>query len=192
MLVKLLIVCFVCLAVMAATAAPVSAAENPTIVVETSMGTFEIELFTDKAPKTVANILGYVDDKYYDGLVFHRVISNFMIQGGGMNGKLEKKETKAAIVNESANGLQNKRGTIAMARTNKPDSATSQFYVNVKDNDGLDRANAADEVGYCVFGKVTKGMDVVDKIKEVKTETRGGMKDVPIEDVTIKTIRVKK
>jgi len=192
MLVKLLIVCFVCLAVMAATAAPASAAENPTIVVETSMGSFEIELFADKAPKTVENILGYVNDKFYDGLIFHRVISSFMIQGGGFSPKLEKKETKKAIANESANGLSNKRGTVAMARTNVADSATSQFYVNVKDNDSLDRANAADEVGYCVFGKVTKGMDVVDKIKEVKTETRGGMKDVPVDDVTIKSVKVKK
>ncbi len=192
MVVKLLIVCFVCLAIMAATAAPVAAAENPTIVVETSMGSFEVELYADKAPKTVANILGYVDDKFYEGLIFHRVIGNFMVQGGGFSPKLEKKETKKAIVNESANGLSNIRGTVAMARTNVADSATSQFYVNVKDNTGLDRANYDDGVGYCVFGKVTKGMDVVDKIKEVKTETRGGMKDVPVDDVTIKSVKVKK
>ena len=192
MLVKLVLVSFLCAAVMAATTTPAVAAENPTIVVETSMGAFEIELYADKAPKTVANILGYVDDKFYDGLIFHRVIPTFMIQGGGLNSKLEKKETKAEIVNESTNGLLNKRGTVAMARTPKPNSATSQFFVNTKDNDFLDRANAQDEVGYCVFGKVTKGMDIVDKIKDVKTETRNGMKDVPTTDVMIKSIRVKK
>lgn len=192
MLVKLVLVSFLCAAVMAATATPVVAADNPTIVVETSMGAFEIELYADKAPKTVANILGYVDDKFYDGLIFHRVIPTFMVQGGGLDAKLNKKETKAEIVNESTNGLLNKRGTVAMARTPKPNSATSQFFVNTKDNDFLDRANAQDEVGYCVFGKVTKGMDIVDKIKDVKTETRNGMKDVPATDVTIKSIRVKK
>ncbi len=192
MLVKLVLVSFLCAAVMAVASSSASAADNPTIVVETSLGTFEAELFADKAPKTVANILSYVDDKFYDGLIFHRVISTFMIQGGGLDSKLNKKETKAAIKNESANGLSNKRGTLAMARTPMPDSATSQFFVNVKDNNGLDRANSEDEVGYCVFGKVTKGMDVVDKIKDVKTEVRSGTKDVPIEDVTIKSIRVKK
>ena len=192
MLVKLVLVSFLCAAVMAATATPAVAADNPTIVVETSMGAFEIELYADKAPKTVANILGYVDDKFYDGLIFHRVIPTFMVQGGGLDAKLEKKKTKDEIVNESTNGLLNKRGTVAMARTPKPNSATSQFFVNTKDNDFLDRANAQDEVGYCVFGKVTKGMDIVDKIKDVKTETRNGMKDVPATDVTIKSIRVKK
>ncbi len=192
MLVKLLLVGFVGLALMAATATPAVAADNPTVVVETSMGAFEIELFADKAPKTVSNILDYVNDKFYDGLVFHRVIPTFMVQGGGLNSKLEKKETKKAIANESDNGLANKRGTVAMARTNVADSATSQFFVNVVDNDFLDRANAQDKVGYCVFGKVTKGMDVVDKIKGVKTETRSGTPNVPVEDVTIKSIRVKK
>lgn len=192
MLVKLVLVSFLCAAVMAATATSAVAADNPTIVVETSLGAFEIELYADKAPKTVANILGYVDDKFYDGLIFHRVIPTFMVQGGGLDAKLNKKETKAEIVNESTNGLVNKRGTVAMARTPKPNSATSQFFVNTKDNDFLDRANARDEVGYCVFGKVTKGMDIVDKIKDVKTETRNGMTDVPVTDVTIKSIRVKK
>ena len=192
MLVKLLLVCFVCLAVMAATAAPVVAADNPTIVVETSMGSFEIELFADKAPLTTTNILGYVDDKFYDGLIVHRVIPTFMVQMGGLDAKLKTKDTKEKIKNESTNGLSNKRGTVAMARTNVADSATSQFFVNVVDNDFLDKANARDEVGYCVFGKVTKGMDIVDKIKDVKTETRGGTPNVPTEDVTIKSVRVKK
>lgn len=192
MLVKLLLVCFLGLAMMAATAAPVVAADNPTIVVETSMGSFEVELFADKAPLTTANILGYVDDKFYDGLIVHRVIPKFMVQMGGLDAKLKTKETKEKIKNESTNGLSNKRGTVAMARTNVADSATSQFFVNVVDNDFLDKANAQDEVGYCVFGKVTKGMDVVDKIKDVKTETRGGTPNVPTEDVTIKSVRVKK
>ena len=190
MLVKLVLVSFLCLAAMAATASPAAAAGNPTIVVETSMGAFEIELFADTAPKTVANILAYVDDKFYDGLIVHRVISTFMVQMGGLDAKLKTKETKAKIKNESANGLLNKRGTIAMARTNDPDTATSQFFVNVVDNGFLDRTN--DSAGYCVFGKVTKGMDIVDKIKDVKTETRSGSKDVPVEDVTIKSVRVKK
>lgn len=192
MLVKLLLVCFLGLAMMAATAAPVVAADNPTIVVETSMGSFEVELFADKAPLTTANILGYVDDKFYDGLIVHRVIPKFMVQMGGLDAKLKTKETKEKIKNESTNGLSNKRGTVAMARTNVADSATSQFFVNVVDNDFLDKANAQDEVGYCVFGKVTKGMDVVDKIKDVKTETRGGTPNVPTEDVTVKSVRVKK
>ena len=192
MLVKLVLVSFLCLAAMAATASPAAAAGNPTIVVETSMGAFEIELFADKAPKTVANILAYVDDKFYDGLIVHRVISTFMVQMGGLNAKLKTKETKAQIKNESSNGLSNKLGTVAMARTGEPDSATSQFYVNVVDNDGLDRANYQDGVGYCVFGKVTKGMEVVNKIRDVKTETRSGMKNVPVEDVTIKSVRLKK
>ncbi len=192
MLVKLVLVSFLCLAAMAATASPAAAAGNPTIVVETSMGAFEIELFADKAPKTVANILAYVDDKFYDGLIVHRVISTFMVQMGGLDAKLKTKETKAQIKNESTNGLSNKLGTVAMARTGEPDSATSQFYVNVVDNDGLDRANYQDGVGYCVFGKVTKGMEVVNKIRDVKTETRSGMKNVPVEDVTIKSVRLKK
>ena len=192
MLVKLVLVSFLCLAAMAATASPAAAAGNPTIVVETSMGAFEIELFADKAPKTVANILAYVDDKFYDGLIVHRVISTFMVQMGGLDAKLKTKETKAQIKNESTNGLSNKLGTVAMARTGEPDSATSQFYVNVVDNDGLDRANYQDGVGYCVFGKVTKGMEVVNKIRDVNTETRSGMKNVPVEDVTIKSVRLKK
>ncbi len=190
MLVKLVLVSFLCAAVMAVVASPASAADNPTIVIETSLGTFEAELFADKAPITVANILSYVDDKFYDGLIYHRVIPKFMIQGGGLDAKLNTKATKGKIKNESANGLKNTRGTLAMARTGEVDSATSQFFVNTVDNAFLDREG--DNAGYCVFGKVTKGLDVVDKIKDVKTETRNGMKDVPVDDVTIKSIRVKK
>lgn len=164
-------------------------AANPVVVMETSMGTVKIELYPDKAPVTVKNFLDYVDDKFYDGLIFHRVIPTFMIQGGGFEPSMNQKKTKAAIKNESGNGLSNERGTIAMARTSDPDSATAQFYINVKDNKGLDKANAGDGVGYCVFGKVTEGMDVVDKIKAVKTGVKGGHRDVPLDEVVIKSIR---
>ncbi|MGE3807888.1 MAG: peptidylprolyl isomerase [Gemmataceae bacterium] len=173
-------------------AVPVQGADNPVVVMETDMGTVKIELFADKAPITVKNFLGYVDDKFYDGLIFHRVIPNFMVQGGGFEPGMKQKKTKAPIKNESTNGLSNARGTIAMARTGQPDSATAQFYVNVVDNAGLDRAKAADGVGYCVFGKVVAGMDVIDKIRNVKTANRGGHGDVPVKDVVIKSIRREK
>jgi cyclophilin family peptidyl-prolyl cis-trans isomerase len=174
------------------------AADNPTVVVETSLGTFEAELFADKAPDTVKNILAYVEDKYYDGLIFHRVKKDFMIQGGGFEPGLKQKKTKDPIKNESDNGLSNVKGTLAMARTPAADSATSQFFVNVEDNNEfLDRAKARDKVGYCVFGKVTSGMEVVDKIKGVKVQDvvengRVVHEAVPLEDVVIKSIRVKK
>lgn len=161
---------------------------------ETSKGTIKIELFADKSPITVKNFLSYVDDKFYDGTIFHRVISDFMIQGGGFeSGLKEKEKTKAPIKNESANGVANERGTIAMARTNDPDSATAQFFINVKDNPPLDR-----RPGYAVFGKVIEGMDIVDKIKDVPTTTKvatvqGGQKapfkDVPEDEVVIKSVR---
>jgi cyclophilin family peptidyl-prolyl cis-trans isomerase len=171
--------------------------KNPVVVMETSQGTIKIELYPDKAPITVKNFLGYVDDKFYDGLVFHRVIPNFMVQGGGFEQGLKEKKTKEPIKNEASNGLENKRGTIAMARTSDPDSATAQFYINLKDNAFLDRANAQDGVGYCVFGKVIDGMDVVDKIAQAPrgnkiAETRGGkarFSDVPEEDMVIKSVR---
>jgi cyclophilin family peptidyl-prolyl cis-trans isomerase len=162
---------------------------NTQVVMETSQGTIRIELEDDKAPITVANFLSYVDEGFYDGTIFHRVISNFMIQGGGFEPGLDQKRTKGQIQNESANGLSNKRGTIAMARTSAPHSATAQFFINVKDNGGLDRAQSQDGVGYCVFGKVVEGQDVVDKIKAVPTTTRSGYENVPTEDVVIKSIR---
>src|SRR5262249_25622685 len=155
-------------------------------VIKTNQGTIKVELFEKDAPETVKNFLKYVDDKHYDDTIFHRVIEDFMIQGGGFKKgfsdiKDEKdvekyrNKTRDPIKNESDNGLSNKRGTLAMARTNKPDSATDQFYINVKDNEGLDKAKARDKVGYCVFGKVIEGMDVVDKIKKVETkEILGG------------------
>jgi peptidyl-prolyl cis-trans isomerase B (cyclophilin B) len=162
---------------------------NPTVVMTTSQGTIKIELYEDKAPITVKNFLGYVDDKFYDGTIFHRVISNFMIQGGGFEPGMNQKKPKSPIKNEAGNGLSNTRGTIAMARTSDPDSATAQFFINVKDNLGLDRARSQDGVGYCVFGKVAEGMDVVDKIKAVKIGSKGMHQDVPLADVKIESVR---
>jgi cyclophilin family peptidyl-prolyl cis-trans isomerase len=170
----------------------VSVSQNPVVVMKTSMGDITVELEKDKAPKTVENFLKYVDDKFYDGTVFHRVISTFMIQGGGHDASLVKKQTRAAIPNESKNGLSNARGTIAMARTSDPDSATAQFFINVKDNRNLDRSgDSPQQAGYCVFGKVIAGMDVVDKIKDVPTGVKNGMADVPTTAVVIESIRRK-
>jgi len=172
--------------------AAVARAANPVVVMETSMGPIKIELYEDKAPITVKNFLSYVDDKFYDGTIFHRVIQNHspqMIQGGGMEQGMREKKTKSPIKNESANGLSNTRGTIAMARTREPDSASAQFYINVKDNLYLDRNQSRDGAGYCVFGKVIDGMDVVDKIDGVRTESKGPHDDVPVQDVVIKSVR---
>jgi cyclophilin family peptidyl-prolyl cis-trans isomerase len=171
-------------------AAETARAANPVVVIETSAGTIKAELFEDKAPITVKNFLSYVDKKHYDGLIFHRVISDFMIQGGGFDKELKERKTDPPIKNESANGLKNERGTLAMARTRVADSATSQFFVNVKYNDFLDKAKSGDGVGYCVFGKVTEGMDVVDKIRMVKTGPKGQFdKDAPEEDIVIKSVK---
>jgi cyclophilin family peptidyl-prolyl cis-trans isomerase len=170
--------------------------DNPVVEIDTSYGKIKAELFQDKAPITVKNFLSYVDDKHFDGTIFHRVIPTFMIQGGGYESseklkKGEEKKTKDPIKNESYNGLLNKRGTLAMARTGKPDSATAQFFINVEDNDFLDKANARDKVGYAVFGKVIEGMDVVNKIKGVETQIiiPKVLEDVPVQDVVIKSIR---
>lgn len=152
----------------------------------TSLGDIVVELDRAKAPKTVDNFVQYVKAGHYDGTVFHRVINTFMIQGGGMLPDLKEKPTRAPIPLESRNGLSNARGTIAMARTGVPDSATAQFFINVKDNAFLDQPNAADGNGYAVFGKVVSGMDVVDKIRDVPTGTKGPYRDVPVEAVTIK------
>ena len=162
---------------------------NPMVVMETSMGTIKIELFEDKAPITVKNFLAYVDDKHYDGTIYHRVIKDFMIQGGGYDADMKQKKTKPAITNESGNGLMNTRGTLAMARTGDPNSATSQFFINTVDNDFLNKAKSRDGVGYCVFGKVVEGMDVVDKIRAVATGQKAGMSDVPNETVSIKSVK---
>ncbi len=181
---------FTSLAVLALGATPAMAAKNPIVTMETSMGTIKIELYADKAPITVKNFIAYAKDKHYDGVIFHRVIPNFMIQGGGMEPGMREKKTKGTIKNESANGLTNDRGTLAMARTPAPDSASAQFFINLKDNTFLNRAQAQDGVGYCVFGKVTEGMDIVDKIAAVRTGQNGPHGDVPVEDVTIKSVKV--
>lgn len=164
---------------------------DPIVDVETNHGTFAIELNPAKAPKSVENFLRYVDAKHYDGTVFHRVISSFMVQGGGFDEKYERKATNAPIQNEGDNGLRNTKGTVAMARTGDPHSATAQFFVNVVDNGFLDHTSKdAQGWGYTVFGRVTEGMDVVEKIKSVKTGSRGSFpKDAPLDAVVIKQIR---
>ena len=160
--------------------------ETDMVIIKTSLGDIQVKLAADKAPLTVANFLAYVDAGFYNGTIFHRVIDGFMIQGGGFDANMRQKETRAPIKNEAANGLQNKRGTIAMARTMVVDSATAQFFINVKDNGFLDfRAPNPQGFGYCVFGEVVAGMDVVDKIKGVRTTTKAGMADVPLETVEI-------
>lgn len=165
--------------------------QNPQVLMETSMGTIKIELFKEKAPITVKNFLGYVKEGFYDGLIFHRVIKDFMIQGGGMTENLEQKKPKFAIKNEATNGLSNTRGTLAMARTAVVDSATSQFFINVVDNLFLNhQGKQPDRFGYCVFGQVIEGMEVVDQIRAVKTGNRGGHGDVPLEPVFIKSARL--
>jgi peptidyl-prolyl cis-trans isomerase B (cyclophilin B) len=156
------------------------------LVFETTHGTIEVELFEKEAPISSANMLAYVDAGFYDGVVFHRVMKGFMIQGGGFEPGMKQKKTNPPIKNEAKNGLKNKRGTLAMARTPDPDSASAQFFINLVDNDFLDHtAPTAQGWGYAVFGKVTSGMDVVDKIAEVKTTTRSGHQNVPAEDVVI-------
>ena len=165
---------------------------NPLVIMETSMGPIKIELYSEKAPVTVKNFIDYVEAKHYDGMIFHRVIPNFMLQGGGFEPGMKERKTKPPIVNEAKNGLENKRGTLAMARTPEPNSASSQFFINVADNALLDKSRSRDGVGYCVFGKVIDGMDVVDKIKAVKTGRVGPHGDVPEEDVLIKSAKVVK
>lgn len=169
-----------------------SFAANPVVVINTNMGDIQLELAADKAPASVANFLSYVEDKHYDGTVFHRVISNFMIQGGGFDSNMQKKATKAAIQNEANNGLKNKRGTIAMARTGDPHSATAQFFINVVDNDFLNFSGKNPRGwGYAVFGTVTQGLDVVDKIRAVPTGPAGPFRrDVPKQQVLINSVRV--
>lgn len=165
------------------------------IKLTTNHGTITLELDTEKAPKTAANFLAYVESGHYDGTLFHRVIDGFMIQGGGMEVGMKEKATSAPIENEAETsfkaGLKNDRGTIAMARTSDPHSATAQFFINVADNDFLNfRSPSGNGWGYCVFGRVVEGMDVVDKIKGVKTGNRGFHQDVPIEDIVIEKAEV--
>ncbi len=158
----------------------------------TSQGDIVVELDKEKAPKTVENFLQYVKAGHYDGTIFHRVIENFMIQGGGMKADMSEKPTRAPIPLESRSGLTNVRGTIAMARTMDPNSATAQFFINVKDNPALDQANSRDGNGYAVFGKVVAGMDVVDKIKVVAVGDKAGHQNVPTTPVTIKNASLEK
>jgi peptidyl-prolyl cis-trans isomerase B (cyclophilin B) len=173
--------------------ATANAADKPVVEMVTTLGTVVIELDAEKAPETVKNFLAYVDAGFYDGTIFHRVIPTFMIQGGGFTEAMQKKPTRAPIKNEAANKLSNKRGTIAMARTSDPQSATAQFFINVEDNSMLDyTASTEAGYGYAVFGKVTSGMDAVDKIRNVKTGMKQGMGDVPVETVVIKSIKQKK
>jgi cyclophilin family peptidyl-prolyl cis-trans isomerase len=153
---------------------------------ETSLGNFTIEFFEKEAPISVKNFLRYVDDKHFDGTIFHRVIPGFVIQGGGMEPGLNQKDTHEPIKNEATNGIKNSRGTLSMARTNDINSATSQFFVNLRDNDFLDHKPGSNSTyGYAVFGRVSEGMDVIDKIAKVKTGTRRGHQDVPVEDVVV-------
>jgi len=161
------------------------------IKLHTNHGVITLKLFEDKAPETVANFKEYVKSGHYDGTVFHRVIGNFMIQGGGFEPGMKQKPTRATIKNEANNGLSNKTGTVAMARTMEPHSASAQFFINVADNDFLDhRGKNLQGWGYCVFGKVVAGMDVVEKIKDVPTTRRGMHADVPAEDVIIQRAEI--
>ena len=173
-------------------AAPAAKESNVLVVIETSLGSITAELYADKAPVTVSNILAYVDDKFYDGTIFHRVIKGFMIQGGGFTSQMKQKQTRGEIKNESDNGLTNDRGTLSMARRGDPDSATAQFFINHVDNAGLNKAfPRGDGHGYAVFGKVTDGMDIVDKIAGVATGSVGPFQNVPLAPVEIKSIRRK-
>jgi len=161
------------------------------IILHTNLGDIHIKLNTEKAPVSSQNFIDYVNDGFYNGTIFHRVIKNFMIQGGGFEAGMSEKDTRSPIENEANNGLSNKRGTLAMARTMVPHSATAQFFVNVEDNTFLDHSSeTAEGWGYAVFGEVVEGMDVVDKIRETATTTRMGHQDVPADDMIIETAEV--
>ena len=167
------------------------AEKNPVILMSTGMGNIRIELDATNAPITAKNFVDYVNDGHYDGLIFHRVIAGFMIQGGGMDSQMTEKKNHAPIKNEAANGLKNKIGSVAMARTNMVDSATSQFFINLKDNDFLNHRNPSPaEFGYAVFGQVIEGMDVVHSIEKVRTGSRGNHDDVPVEAVVIASAKL--
>lgn len=165
---------------------------NTDMQIKTNLGNIKIELYDDKAPVTVKNFKSYVNSQFYNGTIFHRVIPGFMIQGGGFDSNMKEKATQPSIVNEASNGLKNSRGTLAMARTNDPNSASSQFFINVANNDFLNKA--AGNPGYAVFGKVTEGLDIVDKIVNTPTGTVGMYQDVPkqaVKIISIQTINVK-
>ena len=175
---------------LSSTSINIYAEKNIQFVINTSKGNIVIETYPGKAPLTVQNFESYVNEGFYNGTIFHRVIDGFMIQGGGFTKDMSKKETDAPIKNEADNGLKNLKYSIAMARTSIPDSATSQFFINIKDNDFLDYTGQSSP-GYCVFGKVIEGQDVVDKIANLKTRVKNGMGDVPIKTVKINSIKVK-
>lgn len=164
-------------------------AEPVKVLLKTSMGDITLSLNREKAPKTVENFLQYVQDGFYNGTIFHRVIKDFMIQGGGFTAEMQKKETRAPVENEAKNGLKNRKGSIAMARTSAPHSATAQFFINHKDNSFLDYPSR-DGWGYAVFGEVTQGMDVVNAIAEQATGVRSGMRDVPKDTITINQVSI--
>ena len=165
---------------------------NPVVVIETSVGDISVELFQDKAPKTVNNFLQYAKENFYRGTIFHRVIKGFMVQGGGFTGDMVRKQTRAPIPNEAANGLKNERGTIAMARTADINSATAQFFINTVNNAALDhRGESAEQFGYAVFGKVIAGMDIVEEIERLATSTKGSYQNVPIQPAVMKAVRIK-
>jgi cyclophilin family peptidyl-prolyl cis-trans isomerase len=186
---RVAIVTTICLFFCGTAFTAVAAPKNPKVLMETSMGKVKIELFQKEAPISVKNFLSYVNSGFYSNTVFHRVIPGFMIQGGGFTTDLKQKTTRMPIQNEAKNGLKNDRGTLAMARTGDPDSATSQFFINVVDNKGLNRPSP-DGHGYAVFGKVLEGMDVVDRIAAVKTGVKMGATDVPLTSVVIKSIKI--
>jgi cyclophilin family peptidyl-prolyl cis-trans isomerase len=171
---------------LATTAAP-AADKNPVVVVDTSLGAFKLELFADKAPTTVRNFLDHVDARFYDGTVFHRVVAKVMVQGGGFEPGMKERKPRATVKNEASAALKNERGTVALARTPRPDSGGAQFFVNLRDNDFFNKSR--DGVGYCVFGRVIEGMDVVDRLGEVETSDRGDADSVPTRDVVIRTVR---
>jgi len=164
--------------------------ETDRVVLETTMGKIELQLDSEKAPVSVENFKSYVRDGFYDGLIFHRVITGFMIQGGAMDAEMNKLETKQPIINEAANGLSNLRGTIAYARTQDINSATSQFFINLIDNQRLDFQDSTKVFGYCVFGEVVEGMDVVDKIGFLETESNANRRDVPVKPIAIKSAKI--
>jgi cyclophilin family peptidyl-prolyl cis-trans isomerase len=186
-------ICFLVLGLLLQAPAPAAplqpAPGNPIVDIETSMGTITVELYKDQAPVSVANFLEYVRDGFYPGTVFHRVVPGYVIQGGGFTANLAEKETRPPIQNEATNGLANRRGTLAMARTRTLRSATSQFYINLVNNPSLDHTGfSPDAFGYAVFGRVIAGMDVVDRIGQVKTGSHDGMDDVPVDPVVIKNV----
>jgi peptidyl-prolyl cis-trans isomerase A (cyclophilin A) len=169
-----------------------SAKENPIVVMKTNKGEIHLELFQDKAPKSVKNFLSYVNKNFYNGTIFHRVIDNFMVQGGGFTANLQRKKTDGPIINEAKNGLSNTVGTIAMARTNDINSATSQFFINVRDNTPLNHRGPGANFGYAVFGRVIKGMTVVNTIKKSTTSRNGPFKNMPVENIIITQTTIKK